>query len=64
MTAIMSWDLFEDLGTAQDEMLRLNGRDNWRPGQQRNPKPKETRAKRISVRHGALTPSGAARNGS
>lgn len=35
MTA-MSWDLFEDLRTAQDELLRLNGRGNWRPGQVRN----------------------------
>jgi len=64
MTAMMSWDLFEDLPAAQDEVLRPNGRCDWRPGQQRNPKPKETRAKRIGVRHGALTPSEAARNGS
>jgi HSP20 family protein len=36
MTAMMSWDLFEDLRTAQDELLWLNGRGNWRAGQQRN----------------------------
>jgi HSP20 family protein len=36
MTAMTSWDLFEDLRTAQDELLRLSARGNWRPGQQRD----------------------------
>jgi HSP20 family protein len=36
MAAMMSWELFDDLRTAQDEMLWLSGRGNWRPGQQRD----------------------------
>jgi HSP20 family protein len=32
MTA-MGWDLFEDLHTPQDELLRANGRGNWQRGQ-------------------------------
>jgi HSP20 family protein len=34
MTAMTSWDLFEDLRTAQDEVLRLSGRGSRRPGRQ------------------------------
>ncbi len=32
MTMITSWDLFDDLGGAQDEMLRWNGMRARRPG--------------------------------
>jgi HSP20 family protein len=33
MTPMTSWDLFEDLRAAQDEMLRATGGRRWRPGQ-------------------------------
>jgi HSP20 family protein len=36
MTAMTSWDLFEDLRTAQDEVRRLSGRGSRRPGRQRD----------------------------
>jgi HSP20 family protein len=31
MTVVTSWDLFEDLRAAQDEMMRMNGSRSWRP---------------------------------
>ena len=34
MTPMTSWDLFEDLRAAQDEMLRATRGRGWRPGQQ------------------------------
>jgi HSP20 family protein len=34
MTVMTTWDLFEDLRAAQDEMLRMNAGRTWRPGQQ------------------------------
>ena len=34
MTVMTSWDLFEDLRAAQDEMMRMNTGRAWRPGQQ------------------------------
>jgi HSP20 family protein len=34
MTVMTSWDLFEDLRAAQDEVLRGNRARNFRPGQQ------------------------------
>ena len=34
MTPMTSWDLFEDLRAAQDEMLRVMRGRGWRPGQQ------------------------------
>ena len=34
MTVMTSWDLFEDLRAAQDEMMRMNTGRTWRPGQQ------------------------------
>ena len=34
MTVMTSWDLFEDLRAAQDEMMRMNAGRTWRPGQQ------------------------------
>ncbi len=34
MTTMTSWDLFEDLHAAQDEMLRINRGLAWRQGQQ------------------------------
>jgi HSP20 family protein len=34
MTVMTSWDLFEDLHTAQDEMMRMARGRGWRPGQQ------------------------------
>jgi HSP20 family protein len=34
MTLMTSWDLFEDLRAAQDEMLRANRARAWRPGLQ------------------------------
>jgi HSP20 family protein len=33
-TTMTSWDLFEDLRAAQDEMLRVMRGRGWRPGQQ------------------------------
>ena len=33
-TAMTSWDLFEDLRAAQDELLRATRGRGWRPGQQ------------------------------
>ena len=33
MTVMTSWDLFEDLRAAQDEMRMARG-SGWRPGQQ------------------------------
>ena len=33
MTVMTSWDLFEDLRAAQDEMLRATRGHGWRPGQ-------------------------------
>jgi HSP20 family protein len=33
-TTMTSWDLFEDLRAAQDEMLRATRGRGWRPGQQ------------------------------
>jgi len=34
MTVMTTWDLFEDLRAAQDEMLRTTRGHGWRPGQQ------------------------------
>ena len=34
MTPMTSWDLFEDLRAAQDEMMRATRGRGWRPGQQ------------------------------
>ena len=34
MTVTTSWDLFEDLRAAQDEVLRMARGRGWRPGQQ------------------------------
>jgi HSP20 family protein len=34
MTVMTSWDLFEDMRAAQDEMLRTARGRGWRPGQQ------------------------------
>ncbi|MQA88366.1 MAG: Hsp20 family protein [Streptosporangiales bacterium] len=34
MTAMTSWELFEDLRTAQEDMLRMNRGRGWRPGRQ------------------------------
>jgi HSP20 family protein len=34
MTPMTSWDLFEDLRAAQDEMLRATRGRGWQPGQQ------------------------------
>jgi HSP20 family protein len=34
MTFMTTWDLFEDLRAAQDEMLRATRRQGWRPDQQ------------------------------
>ncbi|HEY2261971.1 MAG TPA: Hsp20/alpha crystallin family protein, partial [Streptosporangiaceae bacterium] len=34
MTSMTTWDLFEDLRAAQDEMLRATRGQGWRPGQQ------------------------------
>jgi HSP20 family protein len=34
MTVMTSWDLFEDLRAAQDEMMRMNAGRTWRPSQQ------------------------------
>jgi HSP20 family protein len=34
MTVVTSWDLFEDLRAAQDDMLRMNGVRSWRPARQ------------------------------
>jgi HSP20 family protein len=34
MTVMTTWDLFEDLRAAQDEMLRATRGPGWRPGQQ------------------------------
>lgn len=34
MTVTTSWELFEDLRSAQDEMLRMTRRHGWQPGQQ------------------------------
>lgn len=31
MTVVTSWDLFEDLRAAQDDMLRMSGGRSWRP---------------------------------
>jgi HSP20 family protein len=33
MTPMTSWDLFEDLRAAQDEMMRATRGRGWRPGQ-------------------------------
>ena len=35
MTIMTSWDVFEDLRAAQDELLRASQGRGWRPGQQR-----------------------------
>jgi HSP20 family protein len=34
MTAMTTWDLFEDLRAAQDDMIRANGARQWRRGRQ------------------------------
>ena len=34
-TTMMSWDLFEDLRAAQDELLQAARGRGWQPGQQR-----------------------------
>jgi HSP20 family protein len=34
MTVMTSWDLFEDLRAAQDDMFRMNAGRAWRPAQQ------------------------------
>ena len=36
MTPMTSWDLFEDLRAAHDEMMRTARGRGWRPGQQHN----------------------------
>ena len=33
MTIMTGWELFEDLRTAQEEMLRMNAGRAWWPGQ-------------------------------